>query len=143
MTRGIDNNNPGNIDFNERNFERDRWIGELGLEKRDNPRFTSFTHAVYGVRAICKILLTYQSKYKLMTIRGMVSRWAPPNENDTESYIKFVADFTNFFADEDVDFSKNTLVFASIVEAIIHMENGISPYPAPTIELAVTLALLK
>lgn len=142
MARGIDNNNPGNIDFNKANFARDRWIGELGLEEHSNPRFTTFAHATYGIRAMCRILLTYQRKYKLTTIREIINRWAPPLENDTEAYINFVENFTKFDQNEDINFDDNKTIFMKIIGAIIRMENGTSPYNQRTIGRAVELALL-
>ncbi len=38
---------------------------------------------------LCK---TYYGKYKLRTIRALITRWAPPKENNTEAYIRRVTD---------------------------------------------------
>ena len=46
----------------------------------------------YGYRAIFKILFNYYRNYKLDTIRKMITRWAPPEDNNhTEAYIKTVS----------------------------------------------------
>ena len=45
----------------------------------------------YGYRAAWKILQTYYETFRRnnqpFTVRNIISRWAPPNENDTEAYI--------------------------------------------------------
>ena len=45
---------------------------------------------------------TYYGKYGLKTIRGIVSRWAPPKENNTEAYIRHVSDYTGIGPDRDL-----------------------------------------
>ncbi len=48
-----------------------------------------------GWRAAFVILTkTYYHKCRLFTIRKVIKRWAPSNENDTEAYIKKVSDLT-------------------------------------------------
>ena len=59
QARGIRNKNPGNIDFSPVMYLKDKWVGELGLEDCVNPRFTTFDTPEHGIRALCKILLTY------------------------------------------------------------------------------------
>ena len=47
----------------------------------------------YGWRAAFVILCrTYYNKHKLHTIRALITRWAPPKENNTEAYIRRVTD---------------------------------------------------
>jgi len=41
-----------------------------------------------------------RNKYRLYTIRAIVSKWAPANENNTEAYIKNVSRLTGIGADE-------------------------------------------
>ena len=43
---------------------------------------------------------TYYNKYKLRTIRDIVSRWAPNNENNTAAYIRHVSDYTGIGPDK-------------------------------------------
>ena len=43
---------------------------------------------------------TYYHKYRLYTIRGIVSKWAPANENNTEAYIRNVSRLTGIGPDE-------------------------------------------
>ena len=48
----------------------------------------------YGYRAAWKILQTYYERFctqgKPFTVRTIIERWAPTNENDTEAYIRQV-----------------------------------------------------
>ena len=54
----------------------------------------------YGWRAAFVILCrTYYNKYKLRTIRAIITRWAPPKENNTEAYIRRVTDRIGIGAD--------------------------------------------
>lgn len=116
--RGLRNNNPGNI-----RKSADKWLG-LAAEQTD-PEFFIFTEPKYGVRALGKILQTYRNKYGLKTVREIISRWAPPIENNTTSYISSVARALGVTADEPID------VYARLPDlaaAIIRHENGINPY---------------
>jgi len=71
-----------------------------------------------GVRAVGKLLQTYQSRYNLNTIEQMISRYAPPSENPTDEYIKFVAQKTGIAADKEISTLRkatlNTLVLAIV-----------------------------
>ena len=59
--------------------------------KQRDPEFCQFISDYYGVRAAMIVLNTYVTKYKLHTIRDIISRWAPAKDgNHTEGYIKFV-----------------------------------------------------
>ena len=85
-TRGIRNNNPLNI-----RKSKDKWQGLR--EKQTDAAFFQFQTMAYGWRAAFKLLCyTYYNKYKLRTIKSIISRWAPPNENNTEAYIRRVTD---------------------------------------------------
>ena len=84
--RGIRNNNPGNI----RNSERNDWAGEVSkADKKDNA-FEEFEDIPHGVRAMMKLLLKYQRSYNLHSIKELIERWAPRDENDTAAYVRWV-----------------------------------------------------
>ena len=85
MSRGLQNCNPGNI-----RQSKVRYKGEV-RPSRDSA-FKQFESLAWGYRAIFVLLDTYRIRYGLDTIRGMISRWAPPAENHTETYIRAVAD---------------------------------------------------
>lgn len=88
LPRGLRNNNPLNI------RKGSYWLGLS--EKQDDPDFCQFKSLVFGVRAGFRLLRTYIIVKKLNTIRLIISRWAPSNENDTESYIANVVKDTGF-----------------------------------------------
>ena len=94
LPRGIRNNNPLNI-----RRTADRWKG-LMLTQTDR-EFFQFQSLEYGWRAAIRILtVTYYGKYRLETIRKIVSRWAPPTENNTAAYISTVSRITGISPDE-------------------------------------------
>ena len=89
MTRGLRNNNPLNI----RRVAGQRWKGEIlpSIQGGDGGgSFVRFESIEYGIRAAFVLLRTYSIKYKANCIQDIISRWAPPSENDTEKYIKNV-----------------------------------------------------
>ena len=78
-----------------------RYKGEV-RPSRDSA-FKQFESLAWGYRAIFVLLDTYRIRYGLDTIRGMISRWAPPSENHTETYIRAVAADTGIDPDEPLD----------------------------------------
>ena len=116
-SRGYRNNNPGNIRING-----DKFQGEV-IPSQDK-EFKQFESMAYGYRAIFKILRNYQINYKLNTIRQMISRWAPKNENDTANYISFVSERSGIPADDPIR-TDNREMMIRIVAAMSRVENGI------------------
>lgn len=131
-TRGIRNSNPGNI-----RKSKDKWQG-LAANQPDTDFFT-FESPIYGIRALARILITYQDKHDLNTIKKIIGRWAPENENDTKSYINAVAKSTGFAASQEINLH-NYEHLKPLVTAIIHHENGQQPYSSAQIDKALLLA---
>ena len=131
-TRGERNNNPGNI-----RETGTAWRGEI----EGDDEFETFSSPQDGVRALAKNLLTYQSKHDLLSVRGMISRWAPPNENDTEKYVAAVAEQMGVRADEQLNLAQDPPRLAAMVRAIIQQENGRNIYDNAVIEEGVVAAL--
>ena len=130
--RGIRLDNPGNIRHGA------AW---RGLErKQDDPDFCAFIDPLHGIRALAKVLLAYESRHGLRTIREIISRWAPGNENDTESYIRAVSAWVNRGPTEFYDVT-DPHAMAALVTAIIRHENGQNPYSEKMIREGVALAL--
>ena len=117
--RGIRNNNPGNIDRNE------KWQGMT--ENQTDSRFISFESPEWGIRAITQVLRNYEKKYGLNTVEGIINRWAPPVENDTGSYINNVAQSIGTSPKAKLDLSDRD-VLLPLIKAIIQHENGQQPY---------------
>lgn len=118
--RGIRNFNPGNI----RHVKGTRWQG-MSANQNDT-EFVQFTGPQWGIRAIARTLITYQDKHGLRTIRQIIGRWAPPNENNTESYIRQVATRLGVSPDARIDVYEYRTM-RGLVEAIIRHENGSGP----------------
>lgn len=95
MSRGLSNRNPGNI-----RQSAVRYKGEVRPSR--DPAFKQFESMPWGYRAIFVLLDTYRIRHGLDTIRGMISRWAPPSENRTEIYIRAVADAVGIADDRPV-----------------------------------------
>lgn len=114
-TRGIRNNNPGNI------RKGTKWQG-LDSTKFDSA-FCTFTTMAYGCRALMKTLRTYVVKYHLLTVKDIISRWAPPNENDTTAYINFVCKELDVAPNHRLDFTDSDL-YIKLGKAIASFENG-------------------
>ena len=118
MSRGLRNNNPGNI-----RRSRVRYKGEVRPSR--DPDFKEFSTMAYGYRAVFVLLDTYRSRYGLTTIRQMLNRYAPPTENFTEGYVRFVADYSGVMPDEVVD-TRSERDMIPIVAAMSKIENGVA-----------------
>ena len=132
--RGIRNNNPGNIKHG------DTWKGEV---KSTDKTFEQFKDAEHGIRAIGVLLRTYNTKYNLDTIDGIISRWAPKSENQTQNYINFVSKQLGVRPTTKLNlFNRgqiyNRTALKALVNAIIRMETGYR-YPDSTIEGGLNL----
>ena len=117
--RGIRNNNPGNI----RNSEANEWLGEVASKEKQDEDFEEFQDMAHGVRAMMCLLTNYQRKYNLNTIRELIGRWAPRNENDTNLYVRLVCDEMGVPATMGIDLSDKGTICA-LVDAMIYVENG-------------------
>ena len=58
--------------------------------------FVHFSSLTYGLRAAFCILRTYRNKHHAVCIEDIITRWAPPTENDTHKYILDVCKLTGF-----------------------------------------------
>ena len=89
LTRGWRNNNPMNIRFVPSN----KWKGKVKDAQKKDKAFEEFTNAVWGWRAAFYLLLKYYYKNKLKTPRMIITKWAPPSENNTDAYVHNVMEF--------------------------------------------------
>lgn len=127
-TRGIRNNNPGNIRWDGVT----NWKGQTGA---DDAGFIQFDAPEFGIRAMTRVLQSYQ-KRDIVKLGDIVSTWAPSVENDTESYIRSVEKRTGW-ARDDVMFTQN---YPALIDAIIYHENGSQPYELAIIQTGIALA---
>lgn len=128
-TRGIRNNNPGNI-----RVSKDQWEGMTG----DDGAFVTFDSPESGVRALGKNLLSY-GRQGYDSIEKIINRWAPPNENDTQAYINSVVAATGIPATQSLDLSDPDTL-SSLAQAISFHETG-SRYDPEVYQKGVARAL--
>ena len=115
IPRGIRNNNPLNIRVGN------NWKGEVS--QPTDHTFEQFTEMKWGVRAAFVVLRNYIQRHKLNTIRKIISRWAPANENNTLAYIATVSQRANIQPDEPISFD-NTCQMIALLLAMCFVENG-------------------
>lgn len=135
-TRGVRNNNPGNIDYNKAN----KWKGQLPPIPAIEARFARFDTPENGIRALTKLLLTYQNKHGLKTVKAIINRWAPSVENDTAAYVRAVERSTGTAPGAEVDL-RDPVVMKGFVRAIIHHENAGYEYPQAILDEGVRRGL--
>lgn len=131
MTRGERNNNPGNI-----RLSPSAWKGET---PGSDPSFETFTDPLSGIRALAVLLKNYSAKYGADTVQKIITRWAPPSENNTAAYARAVA----YALDVDVNAKINVndpATLERLTAAIIQHENGRVIYSSSQIAEAVKLA---
>lgn len=114
-TRGMRNNNPLNLKFAE---------GQ-GAAGKDNQGFGVYSTMEGGISAAVHQLRIYASR-GLTTLRQMISKWAPPSENDTENYIQRVSRKVGLGPDSIVDVNDEDLM-GRIVSAMSLEENSKAP----------------
>ena len=120
QARGIRNNNPGNI----RNSERNDWKGEVSKADKKDQVFEEFETMSDGVRAMMRLLQKYQRSYNLHTVKEIVERWAPRNENDTAAYVRTVCKEMQMPECCGLDLTdKGTM--CALVDAMCYVENGV------------------
>ena len=127
MNRGQRNNNPLNI-----RRSQDRWVGARMMQT--DKAFVQFETLAYGYRAAWKVMESYWKYFhdlpKAFNVRNIISRWAPPTENDTEAYIKNVLNMSGIGGKEKLLPPSNVLSYGRLsrmVSAMTCIECGI-PY---------------
>ena len=115
LPRGLRNNNPGNI-----RRSAVRYCGEV-VPSQDTA-FKQFQSIAWGYRAVFVLLDSYRRR-GLLTLRQMIARYAPPAENDTEVYLRQVAQRSGLAPDAPVD-TLDPEQMVPIVAAMSGVENG-------------------
>lgn len=123
VTRAVRNNNPGNI----RVSATQDWQGtmrpeDMSPEQAEEKDYVVFAAPSWGFRAIAKTLVSYKH-HGFTSVRRIVTRWAPPVENNTAAYIEAVCDEAEFDADQFVDCQDAETAF-KIIKAIARHEAG-------------------
>lgn len=118
--RGIRNRNPLNLVHSSAN----RWQGLD--EPPSDGRMCRFTADQWGIRAAAVLLRTYRTKYKLLTIRQLVERWAPASENDPGRYAQVVAEYMGQTPTYIPDLN-DPMELENMLRGMCRMENGPGP----------------
>ena len=113
---GIRNNNPLNI----RRVAGQQWKGSLPLREGRGGSFVQFSTLSFGLRAAFCILRTYRNKHHAVCIEDIITRWAPPTENDTHKYILDVCKLTGFGGKERLTENE----WPQLVRAMAFIESG-------------------
>lgn len=122
LPRGLRNNNPLNI-----KVSTNEWQGRVPRSLAKDKDFEEFQDIFFGIRAAFCIVRTHIQQDRRLLIRTTVAReidrWAPPSENATDNYIKFVCEHGVLDEKEVLDFSnKNQL--CRLLWSMAHFENG-------------------
>lgn len=127
LTRGIANNNPGNIIRTGI-----AWQGEVPPELVTDSVFEQFIAPEWGIRAIRKELETNFARGH-DTVRAIISEWST---TDRAAYIAAVASRLGVRPDARL----SSAYIPALVDAIIRQENGSNPYPPELIAYGLSLA---
>lgn len=103
--------------LNIRKVKQYNWLGSDG----ETRGFVNFTDVNACIRATCIMLMRSYRIAKADTIRKVITRFAPPSENDTEAYIKFVSEFCNKEPDAPL---RTKIDYADLICAMAKMETG-------------------
>jgi len=108
---GLRNNNPGNL------RPGDNWQGMIGI----NQNFIVFENILWGIRALGTDIRTkVNNGYN--TIEKLITRYAPPTENNTAAYIAAVSNYTGINPQTVLQLTAGTL--AALIRAIMNVELG-------------------
>lgn len=119
LPRGYRNNNPLNVRKNAANA----WKGKV--VPGTDPAFEQFITMAYGYRCALYLLRKYIGQGH-NTIRKIITKWAPPSENSTNSYINNVATRTGINADTVLSRDDRERL-CKIAWAMAWSENGKAP----------------
>lgn len=134
---GLRLNNPGDIRKSSTNWQ--------GLaDTQPDPNFCSFKTPQYGIRAMARNLMNYQARDDCHTVREIISRYAPPSENNTAAYIAAVCAAlsqpgASVGPDDQIDVDSVAVLKPLIVAIIIH-ETGSNPYSDAVIAEGLQMA---
>lgn len=117
MSRGLKNNNPGNI-----RIDNCKWLGEV--QPSQDKEFKQFQTMGWGYRAMFHLINNYSRLHGCNTVRKIITRWAPPTENDTEAYIAAVCRDSHILPDVVIT-TTNKKCMIPIIAAMSRVENGV------------------
>lgn len=117
MSRGLRNNNPGNI-----RISKTVWLGEI--TPSSDKSFKQFKSMAHGYRALIKLLQNYRKIHDRQTVADFIKRWAPENENNTSGYISRVCKEMQVPSSYTPDIN-DEITMCNFAAAISLVENGV------------------
>ena len=105
-----------------------KWQGMTGTKKG----FVEFETRAYALRAWLILMRTYRRRYNCRTVQQIVTRYAPPNENDTEQYMAFCCREVGVSADDELT---SLTMYAMLGKAMAKMETGTLLHPNDILEV--------
>lgn len=136
--RAVRNNNPGNIDKGQ------PWQGlmppaQMNPAQAAEIRFCVFLSPQWGFRAMAEIFHTYADQHGVTTLRGAISRWAPPTENNTAAYLSQVCNLLSWQPDAPFPFHDQAHC-AALLQAVSTHEVGVWAFQESDLLLGVQTA---
>ncbi|EOZ0585021.1 transglycosylase [Escherichia coli] len=123
--RNYRNNNLGNLVF-----ANQEGAALEAPNAKGEQRFARFNTPEEGIRALANQVSSYYNGtsaaagyQKLQTVSSIISKWAPPKENNTNQYIDNVSKYLGVSSNEKIDVS-NPEVMTQLVRAIATKEGG-------------------
>lgn len=121
VTRGIRNNNPGNLDYVP------MWAKQGATrETGNNGRFAAFATPEEGLRALAVQLKRYANAGE-DSVYKIIKKYAPETENNTIAYMNAVARRMGTGINTRLNMS-DPAIMQKIMNEIIRFENGYNPY---------------
>lgn len=120
-SRGLRNNNPGNL-----RRTKDRWKGLRPIQT--DKEFFQFKDMAHGYRAMMITLQNYVRRHGCRTMAGIIKRYAPPTENNTQKYLAYVCNEMGVPTTYEPDVEDKATMCA-LVSAMSRMENGVDADP--------------
>lgn len=139
-SRGIRNNNPGNIRVGSA-WKGRAASGDMAPEQAAEKAFVVFRAPWWGIRAMAIILRTYH-RNGFDTISKIVKRWAPKDDNNPVSaYTKFVSEKSGIGPYNKLNIN-NVHQYAAVIAAMCEFECG-EPIDGENIVVGLDLAGFK
>jgi hypothetical protein len=110
--RAVRNNNPLNLSY----MPGQGAIGSDG-------RFGVYKTLQDGVAANSRQLMRYQDTYGLNTVNGIIHKWAPSSENDSDGYSRFVAGRLGVGINDSINLHDQGTM-TKLVDAMAKRESG-------------------
>lgn len=128
-SRAERNNNPGNLEFR----------GQRGATPEDGSgRFAKFGSAEEGVAALARQLQLYGSR-GINTIEKIISKYAPPSENNTAAYVNAMVNRLGVASTKELDLN-DPATLSGLIKGISKHEAGRSFLSEQQVMTGLTMA---